>query len=106
MAEMISNAGRLGAPDGTGNPLCAAVDRAVNLARRRLWLAVPWVYTRTNNPWLLDCVRRIAAKAADVDVRVYLRPHQDNSYAVAIWLEAGVKVVQSTSRARHLHSKV
>ena len=106
MAEMISNAGRLGAPDGTGNPLCAAVDSAVNLSRQRLWLAVPWVYTRTNNPWLLDLIQRIAAKAADVDVRVYLRPDQNNSYAVATWLEAGVKVVQSTTRTRYLHSKV
>src|SRR5918912_138605 len=107
MAEIISNAGQLGRPDGTGNPLCAALDSAVNLAQRRLWIAVPWVYTKTNNPWLLGFIRRVAEVAArgTVDVRAYLRPSQNNAYAANLWSKAGAKVVQSTARTRHLHSK-
>jgi helicase len=107
MAELVSNAGQLGRPDGVGNPLCAAVDSAVNLARGRLWIAVPWVYTRTNNPWLLSFIQRVADLSArgGVDVRAYLRPSQNNSYAANVWAKAGVRVVQSTARTRYLHSK-
>jgi replicative superfamily II helicase len=108
VAEIISNAGQLGAPDGTGNPLCAAIDSAVNFARRRLWIAVPWVYTRTNSPWLLGLIQRVAGVSArgGVDVRAYLRPNQNNAYAVNLWKQAGVTVVQSTARTRYMHSKV
>jgi hypothetical protein len=35
-----------------------------------------------------------------------MRPDQNNSYAAGLWRKAGVKVIQSTTRARHLHSKV
>lgn len=96
----------VGGPSAFG-PLCAAIDSAVNLAIHRLWLAAPWVYTRTNNSWLLGLIQRVAAaRAKDVDVRVYLRRDQNNSYAVTICREAGVKVVQSTSPTGYLHLKV
>src|SRR4051812_39715245 len=71
MVELASNAGRTGTPDGDGNPICAAVDSAVSLARKRLWIAVPWIYSRDNNPWLLGFIERVAerARTGEMDVR-------------------------------------
>jgi hypothetical protein len=108
MAVVASNAGQTGTPDGSANPICAAVDSAVALARKRLWIAVPWIYTRSNNPWLLGLVERVAerARGAEVDVRAYLRPDRVNAHTVSVWEEAGVTVVQATARTRHLHSKI
>jgi hypothetical protein len=77
VAEVISNTGQFGVPDCNGNPLGAAIDSAVNLARRRLWIAVPLAYTCTNSPWLLSFIQRMADVSArgSVDARAYLRLH-------------------------------
>jgi superfamily II DNA/RNA helicase len=104
---VISNAGRLGTLDGNGNPLCAAFDDVLAGATQRLWLVMPWVYTRDDAPWLLGFIDRFALAARrGLDVRAYLRPDPANSHAVAVWQAAGVNVVQVGPRVQHLHSKL
>jgi hypothetical protein len=89
------------------SPLCAAFDEVLDTAQTHLWLAVPWVYTRRNDAWLLAFIARVAAaRGQSLDVRAYLRPDPANAYAVAIWRDAGVQVVQDTPRTRFLHSKL
>lgn len=49
---------------GEDNPLCAMLDEALSTARERFWLAVPWVYTRNNAPWLLSFIDHVAEAGA------------------------------------------
>ncbi len=92
--------------DGESAALRRDLDDALDEARHRVWLAVPWVYTRRNDPWLLGFIERMAgARRRGLDVRAYVRPYPDNAYAVGVWREAGVLVVQDTPGVRYPHTK-
>jgi hypothetical protein len=85
--------------------VCRAYDEMLQQAQRRLWLAVPWVYSHRSDAWLTELVEGVAALARHrCEVRAYLRPSQHNAHTVAAWRAAGVRVIQDTPAVRYLHA--
>lgn len=104
--KILSNSTAIGHNSPDGNDLCATFEAVIGEAPERLWIAVPWAYSSTNDPWIRGFIADVAhAKKRGVDVRVYLRPDPANRHAVSVWQAAGVRVVQATARVRYLHTK-
>jgi helicase len=104
---LISGSSAAGAATPPPGEVCRAYEQVLAEARHRLWLAVPWVYSHSQDPWLVEFIARFAEAARRCqDVRAYLRPAQVNAQAAASWRAAGVSVIQGTPGVRYLHAKL
>ena len=94
--------------EGKGpNDLTSTIDKIVSNAKKRIWIAVPWFYTKTENEWLKTLLDALCNSAKHgIDLRLFLRPDRDNQNITNQILLAGGKVFSKRSIVRHIHTKM
>jgi len=101
----VSNSGYLEKRDT--NELTLAIDQIVSGASETVWIAVPWFYTSTQNPWIKSLVETLAKKSEEgLDVRLFVRPDVSNHETVNTLNLAKVRVFSKKQIIRHIHTKM
>jgi replicative superfamily II helicase len=89
------------------NGLTSAVEEVVNNAKVLVWIAVPWFYTSSQNPWIISIIDSLAAKKKrGLDIRIFIRPDVSNHETVNKLNLAGVKIFSKKQIIRHIHTKM
>lgn len=89
------------------NGLTLAIDQIVSGASKTVWIAIPWFYTSTQNPWIKSLVKTLAKKSEEgLDVRLFVRPDVSNHETVNTLNLAKVRVFSKKQIIRHIHTKM
>jgi len=89
------------------NDLTSAIDKIVSNAKQRIWIAVPWFYSRTENEWLKTLLDTLCNSVKrGIDLRLFLRPDPENHETTNQVLLAGGKVFSKREIVRHIHTKM
>ena len=104
-SSYVSNSGYLEKRDTNG--LTLAIDQIVLGAREVIWIAVPWFYTPTQNPWIESLIETLAKKRKEgLDVRLFIRPDVSNHETINKLHLAKVKIFSKKQIIRHIHTKM
>src|SRR5208282_1377132 len=89
------------------NGLTSSVEQVVRGAKEIIWIAVPWFYTSSQNPWINSIIESLAARSKEgLDVRIFIRPDVSNHETVNKLNLAGVKIFSKKQIIRHIHTKM
>jgi replicative superfamily II helicase len=93
--------------EATGpNEITDSLDAIVANAKERIWIAVPWFYTKSDR-WIHDFTYKLCdVSEQGVDIRLFTRPDISNHETVNRLNLARAKVLSRRSIIRHIHTKM
>ena len=88
------------------NELTNAIQEVVNEAKEKIWIAVPWFYTKEDD-WINSFIKNLCdVSKKGIDIRVFLRPVIENHKTVNALNLAKIRVYSKKSIIRHIHTKM